>query len=457
MSYGNVEATNRNRCPICGKPDYCCWYHPADKVNITIWVCKRDETKSNTYGNDAKKYMYIGDSRTGNSEYMELAEYEEWKGKFEKRQSSNYSRSKNQRTEFKKRESARTPELIEEPEIEVKKPEELDRIYRFIQSQLVLEGLHEKYLKRAKWEDWMIQKLHVVSFPEDDEIRKSYHSNVPYRNIRRAELADRILETFGADALLGVPGAFVKNGRWTFSGPSGILYPLYDMEGRLYRMKVRMDFRDRRYPMDTIFFDDGDTYTDEKGKILFISMKGLYRMNNGERVYVDIGMTGNGKKKSGKYRFLNSYFEDQNALDQGVRKNCYYKGCRSGNVISVYNDPSYDQTIWYEIEGEAKGAFVSMMRKAPVVTIPGVSSYMLAAKKELIEQERKKGMQCHVIAFDADKKTNAQVLRHEQQLVSALKEAGAEPIYLADWDMEQGKGLDDLIASGGTETYIPTL
>ena len=98
-----------------------------------------------------------------------------------------------------------------------------------------------------------------------------------------------------------------------------------------------------------------------------------------------------------------------------------------------------------------------MMRKAPVVTIPGVSSYMLAAKKELIEQERKKGMQCHVIAFDADKKTNAQVLRHEQQLVSALKEAGAEPIYLADWDMEQGKGLDDLIASGGTETYIPTL
>ena len=57
-----------------------------------------------------------------------------------------------------------------------------------------------------------------------------------------------------------------------------------------------------------------------------------------------------------------------------------------------------------------------------------------------------------VIAFDADKLHNERVLSCEQSLADGLKAAGI-PVVIANWKEENGKGIDDLLASGGAPQY----
>ena len=116
--------------------------------------------------------------------------------------------------------------------------------------------------------DELIEKHHIVSFPEEDSLRVKYHNRYRTRNITRARLADLILQKFGSNSLEGIPGAYLKGEQWTFAGPSGLVFPMYDLDGNTFRLRIRKDFSD----IDATVITSGqDRFYYAEGKKYFIS------------------------------------------------------------------------------------------------------------------------------------------------------------------------------------------
>lgn len=57
-----------------------------------------------------------------------------------------------------------------------------------------------------------------------------------------------------------------------------------------------------------------------------------------------------------------------------------------------------------------------------------------------------------IIAFDADKERNLAVFKSQTNLIEALWKEG-RTVAVANWDMSQGKGLDDLLIGGNRPFY----
>ena len=64
------EVNKMRRCPICGKQDWCC-FMDKDSVEELI-VCKRDTTRCNVEGHDGQRYVYLGETKSGNSMFEEF-------------------------------------------------------------------------------------------------------------------------------------------------------------------------------------------------------------------------------------------------------------------------------------------------------------------------------------------------------------------------------------------------
>ena len=142
-----------------------------------------------------------------------------------------------------------------------------------MQNLLILDPAHKAYLHSQGWTDELIEKHHIVSFPEEDSLRVKYHNRYRTRNITRARLADLILQKFGSNSLEGIPGAYLKGEQWTFAGPSGLVFPMYDLDGNTFRLRIRKDFSD----IDATVITSGqDRFYYAEGKKYFISMKGVY-------------------------------------------------------------------------------------------------------------------------------------------------------------------------------------
>ena len=154
-----------------------------------------------------------------------------------------------------------------------------------------------------------------------------------------------------------------------------------------------------------------------------------------------------------KYRTLASYYQDSQAATRGILANIYKKGCAAANQCSFYGLPfAKTSSLWYITEGEPKGLFASNALSTPVVTLPGVNSYSLILDDGVLSQMKELGMKMVVVAFDADKLHNERVLSCEKSLADGLKAAGI-PVVIANWKEENGKGIDDLLASGGAPQY----
>ena len=94
--------------------------------------------------------------------------------------------------------------------------------------------------------------------------------------------------------------------------------------------------------------------------------------------------------------------------------------------------------------------------KAPVISIPGVNSYskLIEGTKpnRPIDFLKSVGVHILVIAFDADKMTNEKVMACQENVIHILRDEGFV-IGLAEWDICQGKGLDDLLTNGYKPAY----
>lgn len=442
MAHGIVDVSKSHPCPICGKPDWCGWLPPLDEDSAKAILCMRDTTKESQVGYDGENYVYLRDSGEGNSIFMEFGAYERRQKIRAKHRSTTQDKNA---LKFKKAEEFQrcAPKSIHPVNIlEPKDARELDTIYRYMVSLLALKPEHRKYLYSQGWTDEMINYYHVVSFPESDTLRKRF--NRKDINPERAEIARRIVNKFGEESLLGVPGFYKEKekGGWTIFGPSGLLFPMFDIHGNMYRMRIRMDFRDQKCKIFSSV-TDSDDYIEINNERHYLCMKGVYRMNGWKKEFIE---------SRGKYRTLSSYIEDDEERQKGFLKNKLDCGTRSGNVISCYRPEKYDTDMLIITEGEPKGAYTAMKLGMEVWTLPGVNSWSLILDEEKVETIKNNDT-CVLVAFDADKATNDNVLKMEKDLISNLMDAGI-PVMKLEWNMENGKGIDDNLAVGGSIRFV---
>lgn len=442
MSYGMTSVSRKNPCPICGHTDWC-GYLPTTNYPGHIVICMRSKDNANVHGYDGKSYVFLGTSKTGNNVYEEYEQHlqrkEQWKI-----ENGYTNHNKKKKIRFSAPTTYTSPSKNDDVlpnSVAPKAPDKLHPIYSRLQELLVLEDFHKEYLYSNGWTDEMINHYHVVSFPLEDNLRRRYHSFENYKNPFREEVAQSLISEFGSDCLLGVPGAFMQGNNWTFYGHSGILFPMYDQDGSLFRLRIRMDFRDTVYPIRTEWESGRYYYKDGENKY-YVCMKGIYKKEpDGSETLMP---------SKGKYRTLASCIESKD----NIRKNLLEKGCASKNEASLYMPPNANKQLWYITEGEPKGAFSAFKLGAPFYTIPGVNSYSLLLKPETIEHMRKNGMQGIAIAFDADKHQNQAVMKYEKMLIDGFKELGIKNLFTVEWDGTVGKGIDDLLANAGSIRYV---
>ena len=125
-------------------------------------------------GSDGQEYVFIGSAKgSGSSIYEERTQYELLR---KKKTGMNYSHiSKPQKRELKPVD-----------QIVPKNNENCSSIYTYMQNLLILDPAHKAYLHSQGWTDELIEKHHIVSFPEEDSLRVKYHNRYRTRNITRA-------------------------------------------------------------------------------------------------------------------------------------------------------------------------------------------------------------------------------------------------------------------------------
>lgn len=373
------DVSKSEPCPICGKTDWCTILRPTTEAypGQELYVCRRIQ-QGNVYSN-GQAFTYIKELADGSSLYT-----------LEKSGVNNAR--PNKPIHYVCKERPKYPKL--------KEPEILDSIYRSFLQLLPVSSRHIRKLKNDGWPEDLIRKslIRSISFKKSYDKDRDFYTD----SIQRVELTKKLFSMYGP--LNGVPGFYQdSNGDWTFTGRSGMLIPVYDLRGNLYRLRLRLDRPD----------------VDENGK------------------------------ERNKYKNFSSF---HSAGDTGSNANTYRHGSRAGSCIGLYYSPGIDiSSTCYITEGEKKAIFANYALKSPVISLPGTGTY----KKMYTEYGgqnaltflRDIGCATVVVAYDADKAFNVQVRRYEQKLVSLLRNEGFS-VFTAEWNIGFGKGLDDVLSQG---------
>lgn len=424
------NVTTSEPCPVCGGTDWCSWFPKRDGDGYLLSckrACRDGFSHSDVAGKDGRMYRFISEK---NNQYI-YGECQADRGHF---------------TEGGRKPKAR-PRYV--GKVKPAGDTTLDYVYRTILKNLHLEDRHREYLHGEGWSDSMIEKSLIKSFPENDYARENGYSPGGYSptNPTRRELAEIVLQELGISSLKGVPGAYLKEtdngkGYWTFSGASGLLLPIFNHKGEVFRLRIRLDYMGIR----KCSLENGVPAFTEGGSTYYLDMSGPYRNNGGmkERVKLD--------DFKGKMRPFQSFYADPAMLSQGIIKNTYKYGCESKNHVSCYYKGGDCTDICLITEGEKKGQYANFRLNIPVLSIPGVNSYGLLFEKDesgrmLLDYTPKRRKTIFVVAFDADKHTNKTVMSYQEALVKELKENGCAAAT-ADWDISLGKGIDDLLCRG---------
>lgn len=99
-------------------------------------------------------------------------------------------------------------------------------------------------------------------------------------------------------------------------------------------------------------------------------------------------------------------------------------------------------------EGELKADVATCLSRILTLSIPGVGCWRAALP--LLEQLQARTV---LLAFDADARRNRSVARNLQLAARGFADAGLE-VRLEVWPEEDGKGIDDLLAGGGSPTIV---
>lgn len=107
-----------------------------------------------------------------------------------------------------------------------------------------------------------------------------------------------------------------------------------------------------------------------------------------------------------------------------------------------------DRTKVRVTEGELKADIATELSGMMTLGLPGVSNY-----RQVVPTLRSLGATIVLIAVDADAQEKLSVARALEALAKAITEAGLTP-YIETWDAADGKGIDDLLASGKRPTVL---
>lgn len=367
-----------------------------------------------------------------------------------------------------------------ENEAEVLPNEKLHEIYTCFLNMLVLEDKHIQLL-RSEWEnpihpelmDVLSKTYPIKSLPPIDRAR--YYNKEGLKNPKRKEITKALIQKFGS--LEGVPGFYEldtpyykdkpKEERWTFVGSEGIIFPCYDKDGYIYRIRYRDDYPDiiikegKHLPFQNMYGSFSHSY-DKEGQHTW-----TFHPKNGKPMVVWnkeqklINLSTNNMplikgKVSGKYKNFSSYsIKDED----NILKNRYLHGCRSGSPYSLYSTNNQSFTVVIGTEGEKKGMVTNYFKKFPVVSLPGVSCYSSIFNKDksnqsLIDSLKQKGMKYFILCYDADKHTNEDVLKAEKRFIEELKKNNVIPLT-GEWKNKFDKGIDDILLLGLDITIMP--
>lgn len=426
-----IALRHGERCPICGKTDFC--YRlpipldliPDDWNGETYYsVCNRTGAGGTGSGNIRTVGLAgigVGDNVDGlngvtytcNKVYTDSVSVRFEPAELRAMRKAAWKAGKTV-TRTREVSYATESENVENPPASDAR---LNTVYRAFLSLLKLEPEHRQYLASEGFSDSLIAKWMIVSIPESDFYR--YQMGRAYSSVNewRKETCRKLVAAVGE--LDGVPG-FKKNkdGSWTYCGYGGILFPLLNAKGQMYALRLRVNCR---------WHDkDGFPISEERYKA---------DPEHGSQ--------------TGKYVNFTSWGKDGCKI-----------GCRPGVFIPrIPKGQALDASTVWCTEGEKKSIIGGEYLRSIFIDVPGVSSYRLLSNKDseglsLLDRLWNIGVNNIVVAYDADKETNQMVLNAEAGFVNLLTEKGFR-VFVADWDINIGKGIDDLLRNGGTPSVTP--
>lgn len=525
MGLGFKNLKRGEHCPVCGHKDWCASI-PDDPTYGTIYRCQRytgnvDHVAQviKIYGGKEKKeyvteYQIIDGAegrfvklptREKHTQGGSFQSYDNWYGyinnqlkEYEEKNMAYCAEHKYtyKRTSFLKIDGVEemldssyvyvAPTRVEWKPVGIVKPLEhrkLDAILRKWLDCFVLAPCHKAKLL-MEWDvsdkPFLIEKgfepekifarWKLRTMPPEDDVRKDAPDYYKERTAgpTRAELINRLLEICKANGLEspeGIPGIYFneKLGRWDILSRSGIIFPVVDVNGWMYRFRIGTDTPDvigelkgkkgrYRFYKDMWFFEREDKPKDEKSVLAWKhgSNRNLIMLNKK-------GLPAG--KPDGKYVNLSSYTEVRD-YENHTFTNRFKGGSRCGGCLSVYRPTDNPPVrVWFT-EGEKKSMVSSMIKKDTFVCIPGVSSFgkvlePIEGGMNTVEVLLEEGATTAIVAFDADKETNEAVMNAQNGLAAALLEAGFAKVYITKWDESQGgKGLDDTFLEGADPKFV---
>ena len=147
--------------------------------------------------------------------------------------------------------------------------------------------------------------------------------------------------------------------------------------------------------------------------------------------------------------------DEPDVNERGQEKN-KYRWFSSANLalgtstgVLVHLAKANDRVLWVT-EGELKADIIALVKGYDALSVPGVDTWPLALAFIL-----KQGYRKVIIAMDMDKylPKHESVLNAQVQLSNELRKEGIE-VAIAEWDLQHGKGVDDLLLVSHKLNYI---
>lgn len=464
----SYNCTPRRPCRICGKPDYCDYieFPNGDILNY----CHRE---SGAVG-DVKAFsggLYVLKRIKDMGDYGEFYVWESQE-QYEKNREE-YRRAMGNTRQYRPKGGTASPLPVNKQKVykgvvDPLPPKELDKYYRTLFNMLVLETKHRRVLEN-EWgkvpglTDRILNTYPVKSLPPYDYVRYSTEEKFDNRKSRKRIIAE-LVEALGEPR--GVRGFYKKeNGAWELACKGGILYPEIDASGYICGLRYADDYADvkaddgiyeygifeKEQPAGWFFTPSGG----ERYRVWTFGSK-ANKITLDAKGYPDVP----GKKIEGKYKAVSSERLQRVAETdiEVIWQNRYLEGCRHVTRPSLYTKDGDNCKAVFVTEGEKKAMVSNMLLGSPTISVPGVGSIKTLFNSEdgsgILKQLRERGMSMIVICLDADKATNALVLRAEEAGVREALKAGYR-IAVGEWNGLWGKGLDDTLLSGVKPKIYP--
>lgn len=410
---------------------------------------------------DGRRFVFIGETPDGFGKFRDFSSWENQQA-WEKKQNV-YGAKRPQKTQ---RDTLNAQAAVAKPQaagrmsehfaqkklVQTKSVGYLDRVYSKMLSLLLLEDEDKEELSwHDEWSEKMLQavlaKYPLRSLPPTDRDRfdrGNQRKNEFFRlkNISRKKLITELEETFGENGLSGVPGFYPKkNGEWTVAGMDGYLIPQYNVEGKMYRLRIR---------------------THQSAREAAASRK-LEKLDSDKKQQIaesiDVPITDTEALREKICQGMGKYVAFSSPNCDG--------GCESGSQLSFYG-LDYLKSRYPKLpikrvivcEGEKKGIVASLKLGYLVITLPGVGTYRLLSQPLQVSDEwigpvptclewlRSIGIQRIAVANDADMISNALVRNATVGTLRMVSENGFVPEF-ACWDTAFGKGIDNCLIHEG--------